>query len=194
MRHKTLRLATLLALLGGTAMAVIALLLPPPAYVTGAAVRFDPLLLRSGHLLRRRAFNEVLERCDAVAGQGVDVTCPDINDPEAVRAFLRALDGEEAPEEEHAAAPLPGIDDLSDQQRALLRRMTRVGSCDEERMNAVLPGLYELCVTIVGPAGERGYMQRLLNTIEPSSAMPAEPSWTLEDYLRAFGGKVRPDR
>lgn len=173
-------------------MVMTAILIPMPRYPTGALIGPDASLLRSAHLLRRRAFERVLEQCDTLAGQGKDVVCPDINDPSAVRAFMRQ-DGEEVLEDDHAAAPpLLKIEDLSDQHLAVLRRMTRVGHCNEEQLSSLVPGMYELCVALVGPAGERGHMQRLLQRIE-APPLPT-PTWTLQEYLDAFGGRVRPDR
>lgn len=191
MRHKTLRLVTLLALAGGSVMVLAAVSLPMPQSLSGALVNGDVMHLRSAHLMRMRAFKPVFERCEEFMGDGKEIFCPDINDAKGARKFLDDEDG--VMEEEHAAAaPLLRMEDLNDQHMAVLRRMAKVGHCNEEQLNAIVDGLYDLCIALVGQAGERGQMQRLLNrVIDPPRA---EQTWTLEEYLKAFGGKTRPDR
>lgn len=192
MRHKTLRIITLLALTGGSIMVLAAVVLPMPKNMSGVLVDHDVLEMRSAHFLRTRAFKNVFERCEELLGEGKVIFCPDINDAEGARKFMESEDG--ALEEEHAAAPtLLRMEDLTDRHMAVLRRMTRIGHCDKEQLNSLVEGLYDLCTAMVGMSGERGHMQKLLNrVIDPPQV--TGPTWSLEEYLRAFGGKVRPDR
>lgn len=190
MRHQTLQVATLITLAGGAMLTLCAIALPVSSIrMPGALIGGDAMMLRSAHLLLRRSYTRVMERCEERVAAGEDIDCPDINDPKALRDFMKGNPEEETTD--HAAAPELTRADLDDGQRALLRRLERVGACPPT-LDDLAPGFLDLCIRIVGPAGENGQMQRLMRGLQTPTQ--PESSWTLEEYIDAFGGQVRPDR
>lgn len=111
--------------------------LPPLASVVS-----DGSELMTDHLAQRRLINQAMEICER---RGVE--CPDVNDYDALRRFIR---GESAV---HEAASETGsnvitILDLTETQKGMLRRFQRVRVCPDG-LDDVLPGFFNLCSTLL---------------------------------------------
>ncbi len=121
-------------------------ILPPLASVVG---RREVMELRNERNLFQREKAKLLETCENRAQKNPDIVCPDINDTNAVRRFMRGL-----PFMVHPAAGTGTVElvntvfDLTENQRGILRRFERLRTCPET-LNDILPGFYELCLSTV---------------------------------------------
>ncbi len=115
------------------------------AAVTGTVLqRGDRVLSRDMALRRKRSYQQVLKVCNDRDGVVEGMTCPDVNDVSAVKAFLK-----DAPAV-HPAAPAAQAlrrADLSAEDRALLDRYTGRGVCPQT-LRRIVPGFYELCLSL----------------------------------------------
>lgn len=112
--------------------------LPPLASVVS-----DGSDLMTDHLAQRRLINQALEICTR---RGVE--CPDVNDYDALRRFMRGESAvHEAAPETDADAPIT-ILDLTDTQKGMLRRFQRVRVCPDG-LDDLLPGFFNLCSTLL---------------------------------------------
>lgn len=95
--------------------------------------------------LRERA--QVMRVCTNRLQNDPETVCPDMNDPTAVRVFLRGL-----PTVHKAAtgsiADTLTILDLTETQRGLMRRLIRVRTCPDT-LDDILPGFLELCESVL---------------------------------------------
>lgn len=108
--------------------------LPPLASVVS-----DDSSLMEDHLSMRRLINQAMEICER---RGTE--CPDVNDYDALRRFVRGLPPlHQAASESDTEKPLT-ILDLTDMQKGMLRRFQRVRVCPDS-IDSVLPGFFELC-------------------------------------------------
>ncbi len=148
---------------------------------------FSPQMLRSAGLIRRRAFEGVQDECLKRAASGSTVSCPDINDPAAGRAYMHsAATGAVMPIA--TTGSVLSEADLDDFQLGLLRWYKRVGQCPAT-LDGVRPGFAALCMSTIGTDGEEGGMQQLLKRLPP----PYQPtsSWTLKQLIDSAQGKPR---
>ncbi len=120
-------------------------LLPPLASVVG---RREVIELRSERHEFQRERTKVMEVCANRAKTDPDVECPDLNDPAAVRRFMRGLVPFEPETGTGVTEAVISIFDLSEHQRGTLRRFERLRTCPEA-LNEILPGFYELCLSTV---------------------------------------------
>jgi len=130
---------------------------------------------------RRRDYADAREKCrDLHAAGHKDIVCPDINDFDAIRAFLAkdfsqsdtAVTASEGSEDEpvHAAAPESSLEysDLDADGRTLLRQYLRREICPEG-MEKFLSGFYNLCTRMV----EEGYTRNRPRRAEQDRAARA---------------------
>lgn len=99
---------------------------------------------RNEAALRRREIQDVLERCNERTAKGEQIDCPDINSEYKTEKFMRETSAT------HSAAPkAKGVDAarLSTANRAILQRYVDSGRCSQS-LRRVLPGLYELCLSL----------------------------------------------
>ncbi len=118
-------------------------LLPPLASVVG---RREVMELRNERNVLQRQRSKIMEVCENRAQTNPDVECPDINDSEAVRRFMRGLVPFTPDTDTGATKAIISIFDLSENQRGTLRRFERLRTCPET-LNDILPGFYELCLS-----------------------------------------------
>ncbi len=180
MRHRSLHVATLLSFVAASAMVVIAVPSSTMPSQFGATVTAPSADMRAAGLIRRKAYETVLEKCKAMVTAGKEVDCPDINDVEGMRAFMKDVPAS-ATGAVHAAAPLK-LSDIDDRERGLLRWYQRVGVCPLT-LDEIVDGLYDLCVSFVGERGQNGQAQKTLELLpNPTSPFPV---WTLDDLIRS---------
>lgn len=100
---------------------------------------------RRADIARRRAYYEALERCRQHMRDDPTAVCPDMNDAKGLRPYLKAETTKAA---EAPRAKGLSIADLSQQDERMLKRYQRSARCPEA-LNNYLPGLYELCISII---------------------------------------------
>ena len=182
MYQRTLRLATLLSMLCGSTLVLIALPSATPQTLSGAVMSNEvPHMLRAANLIRRRAYGTVQAECQRRFAAGEEIDCPDINVPSAMRDFMSS-DQSGALMKEHPAAASLSITDLDDFQRGLLRWYKRSGVCPET-IDSIVPGFYALCVSLVGDQGQNGGMQQILKQLTPPPIAP-QASWSLDEFIK----------
>lgn len=109
--------------------------------------------------LRRRRYHTAMRRYRDLQNAGSeDLVRPDINDPSTVARYLEGS-GNTPADTIHAAAeeeesgsgsgPELTITEVSREDRQLLRRYERAGTCPVSLQNYI-PGFYELCLSLVG--------------------------------------------
>ncbi len=144
----------------------------------------------------RRLRSELERVCIERVKKDPKTECPDINDAFAVRTFLKnqpisAETGTGATEETtDTAKPVLTLSDLTDHQRALLRRYERVQKCPEG-LDEFIPGLFTLCASrlVNSPRAFRGFTNdRVINA---QAKVLKEP--LLKDMIEMFKGS-RPTR
>lgn len=135
----------------------------------------------------RRTSGEVRDRCRDVTAADADATCPDVNKPSAVRAFLLGAAEEDAVVEEATSDALT-LSDLTRYELALVRRAQRRGECPDSLEN-VRDGLQGLCQSSL-----QKEIQPIQGLLSPEALRGQQSSRaTLEDRIETFEG-MRPDR
>lgn len=137
--------------------------LPPLASVVS-----DDSSLMEDHLSMRRLINQAMEICER---RGTE--CPDVNDYDALRRFVRGLPPlHQAASESDTEKPLT-ILDLTDTQKGMLRRFQRVRLCPET-MDDILPGFFGLCSRLLKetpdtrPIIDRSFPSDLFPVLNPT--------------------------
>lgn len=132
----------------------------------------------------RRLHASVEEECIKRTKADPATVCPDINDEVAVRRFLRGMSAypvsgsgsssssgisSESSSVSSKKSRMPTLEmfDLTDNQKAMLRRFERVQKCPDD-LDAVVPGLFRLCTkTIINsPRAFRGFSNDLVRTVK----------------------------
>jgi hypothetical protein len=151
----------------------------------------------------RRAASRIQRECQDRANRGEAVDCAVVNDDIAEEQRRAKQPRNIFEEPEHRSAPetdvgtdddVLTVDDLTEHQKSLLRWYQRTGSC-AMGLNQLVPGFYELCVSIIGPRGENGRIQGIITdkaSIKMKRAAPYR-NQTLNDRLRVTP-RARPDR
>lgn len=115
-------------------------ILPPFASVVG---RREVLELRHERSQQVRMQKEVMDIC----ARRDDVECPDINNYDEMRRFMRGVPVMHDAAVEMITMPLT-TSDLSDVQGGLLRRFLKVRTCPDA-LNDILPGFFDLCSSLL---------------------------------------------
>lgn len=140
----------------------------------------------------QREHAHVVEVCMERAAKDETVVCPDINDPKAIRAFLKNYRVQETATgstvTEDDGTEVLNESDLNERQRGWLRRYQRVQRCPIN-LNEILPGLYELCVKSLR-SGERSKIRGILNDRANFQKNREQEAPTLLDIVEMLkGGK-----
>ena len=100
---------------------------------------------------QRRAYWRAIEHFSDQKRHGNDIEKPDINDLDSVDKTL-GTNLEEVEEVHTSADEITSLttNDLSSQDRRMLRRYTRANMCPTTLKNFPIEGFYELCISIVG--------------------------------------------
>lgn len=132
------------------------------ADISGETLRQRAMEDRRRLRAQRRIYWQAIEEFQNKEEQGIDVEKPDINDSDSIQRVFDATKEEEV----HEAAPEVSsltTDQLSTQDRGLLRRYTRAGFCPEVLRGFEIEGFYELCLSIVGSSAKKEPVTGLLN-------------------------------
>ncbi|OGJ56149.1 hypothetical protein A2706_02400 [Candidatus Peribacteria bacterium RIFCSPHIGHO2_01_FULL_51_35] len=132
--------------------------------------------------LRAREYHKAIELYrDRLKRGEMGLVKPDINDPATVDFYLQKAE-EEA---EHSAAPkrtdVVTAQNISDDDRLLLRRYERAGYCPESLKNYV-SGFFELCVKLAGSKLKSGNRTGILNDLIKARSRTTLPN-TLKNRL-----------
>lgn len=170
----------------------------------GALTERDRLNIPEQMRELRRLRATVEEECTKRTKADPTTVCPDINDEVAVRRFLRGMSAypvsgsgsssrssmsaeSSSSVSSKKSSRMPTIDifDLTDNQKAMLRRFERVQKCPDD-LDAVVPGFFKLCTkTIISsPRAFRGFSNDLIRTVKVKEKK--EP--TLRDIIDMFKG------
>lgn len=126
-----------------------------------------------------------------------DIPVPNVNDPKTIDFYF---------EEKHEAAPVPvrvkpstlqlTINAVSDQDRLLLRRYERAGTCPES-LKQYVEGFYELCVSLADKrlhgAARTGFINDLVRSRTQNKVLPKTLNNRLEMLRQAKEGTKRTD-
>lgn len=98
-----------------------------------------------------RDYQKATQICIELRAEGKDVTCPNVNDYNAIQHFLNG----DYSAALHAAASATGttrlqMSDLTDFQQNLLRWYQRINSCPQALQDS-MPGFYDLCQSMLNP-------------------------------------------
>jgi len=108
---------------------------------------------RAALQLRRRQYHQAIELYRELRKRGEEgLVKPDINEPETVEFYLKGATpavGVPAVTEETPKPSTLQMSDLSLEDKQLLRRYERAGTCPES-LRKYIPGFYELCRSLVG--------------------------------------------
>ena len=135
---------------------------------------------------RRRLYWRAIEEYQKRRKSDPDTAIkPNVNDRASIEKALRQneVQEEEGEEQEPTVSSLT-TRDLSAQDRHLLRRYTRAGTCPDSLKDFRIEGFYDLCLSLVGESAKREPVQGLLSnsaylyrTIRPSA--PDIPAFKL---------------
>ncbi len=143
---------------------------------------------------RARNFYEATRRYLERTKKGEEnIPVPNVNDPKTIDFYF---------EEKHEAAPTPQksstlqltIKEVSDQDRLLLRRYERAGTCPES-LKEYVKGFYELCVSLAGNrfhgATRTGIINDLVRSRTQNKVLPRTLNARLEMLRQAKEGTKR---
>ncbi len=148
---------------------------------------------------RTREYHEAMRMFQERTKDGeADLPLPDINDPESV-AFYFEVQAEEEVASHGAATPSTTAtiaeEDISDGDKALLRRYTRAHYCPESLKKYVVKGFYELCVSLVGSGRftrpRTGIINDIANMRSKQKVLPNTLNNRLEMIRQAREGTKR---
>lgn len=153
------------------------------------------LQLREDARELQREHARIVEICMERAAKDETVVCPDINDPKAIRAFLKNRKVQETETgstvTEEDGTPVLRESDLNEVQRGWIRRYQRVQRCPIN-LNEVLPGFYELCVKSLR-GGSRSKIRGIINDLANIQERRNKSAPTLEEKIEMFEG-MKPTR
>lgn len=145
---------------------------------------------------RSRDFYEATRRYLERTKRGEEnIPVPKANDPKSVEFYF---------EEKHEAAPTPkpkmpstlqlSVKQVSEQDRLLLRRYERAGTCPES-LKEYIAGFYELCVSLAGKrfhgATRTGIINDLVRSRTQNKVLPKTLNSRLEMIRQAKEGTKR---
>ena len=148
----------------------------------------------------RRAYQIVIAECARRVTAGEKITCPNINDEDAIRRFLRGESLSSASSASGKIIPVLGIQDVSDGDLALLRRYQRNGDCPRTLKDGKQAGFYELCLTFITTpriqTQREQALKRLINQKLEGIIKATSPSSiaTLDDRLKELPKGIHPHR
>ena len=96
-----------------------------------------------------RIYWNAIEQFQHKQEQGIDVTKPDINDPDSIDQVFSAT---KKTAEDTTTVTSTATDKLDEKDRLFLKRYTRAGFCPETLKKTFGTGFYRLCVSMVGGA------------------------------------------
>jgi hypothetical protein len=126
----------------------------------------DAVRTKEEQNLQRRLNGLIIKKCDALAATDENVDCPDINDFSEVKKFLSRT-APEAPAAKRASRLQLGR--LDPEKRALLQKYRDEGRCPQT-IRRVMPGFYELCLSLIVDVAQRDVPQFLHGAAPASRA------------------------
>ncbi|HVW66889.1 MAG TPA: hypothetical protein VHA78_04135 [Candidatus Peribacteraceae bacterium] len=133
-----------------------------------------------------RDYQKATQICIQLRAEGKDITCPDVNDYDAIQRFLNgdyAVVSQEA-SSSSSSTPVLQQSDLNVSEQNLLRWYQRINFCPVSLQNS-MPAFYNLCESTLNP-----FAPTIRGWRNPNQAV-AGTSATLEQIIDANKGAAR---
>jgi hypothetical protein len=199
--HRSRMLGALLSAIMVTAPMTSASLASVAAAVTSTPAQLKQQAIddRSTLQAERRVYKRIVEDCIRRITAGEKITCPDINDTTAIRAFIHGTSSSSV-QSGSGAIPVLTLQDISDGDLALLRRYRNIQQCPEGLLTGKQPGFYKFCLEFIKDKRPQTEKDRLLkrkitDRIRAlSESHTSSAAATLQDRLESLPKGIRPDR